>query len=155
MSFHNSHIKWILYTYAAFHLLTAGATFCIFSLLKAIFAKYSFIAYAFIAIELVLAAECPVVRHFLKRFYKSGLQLFFLYLSIRISISFAACIFLVVEFPHMFPDLFALVFSTESNLMNSSMSILYAAPLFVISFSNLALSVMSLLYYIRRRRKFK
>lgn len=155
LSFHHSHIKWILFTYAAFHILIAAAVICVYSCFSMLFKKYEILVYGLILIEAVLAAECLVIRPFLKRYYRSGLNLFFLYLAIRLIINFSMAIALLFKFPNMFPDLFALIFSTAENLMNNGFSVLYAAPLFVVCISHIFLCTASLVYYLRRRERFK
>ncbi len=154
LSFHNSHIKWILFTYAVFHLLVPAAVLCVYFSLEPLFRKYELIVYGFAIIELVLAAECIIIRPFLKRFYKSGLQLFYLYLGIRLIINLAVAVFMLFKFPNMFPDLFSLIFSTASNLVNTGMSVLYAAPIFIVCISHIFLCTTSLIYYIRKSNKF-
>ena len=155
LSFHNSHIKWILFTYTAFHILIAVTAICVYSCFGMLFEKYEILVYGLVVIEVVLAAECLVIRPFLKRYFRSGLNLFFLYLAIRLIINLFMAVALLFKFPHMFPDLFALIFSTTENLMNNGFSVLYAAPLFVVCISHIFLCTSSLVYYLRRRERFK
>ena len=154
LSFHDSHIKWILFTYAIFHILIPAAVLCVYFSLEPLFKKYEVIVYGFAIVELVLAAECIIIRPFLKRFYKSGLSLFYLYLVLRLIINIAAAVFVIIKFPNMFNDLFSLIFSTASNLVNTGMSVLYAAPIFIVCISHIFLCTTSLIYYIRKSNKF-
>ena len=160
LSFHRSHIKWILYIYSALHLLIAGVAVYAFFVFKEFFLDpnldYTPIVYSFAIIEVVLAAECFVIRPFLKRFYKSGLSLFFLYLVMRLIVNLAAAIYLVIAFPHMFHDFFS--FITNFNLEGAAggyITLTFAAPLFLLCLANFFLCTTSFIYYIRKRANFK